>query len=181
MPATMLPSDKKTETLIMSVYPSISADGPGRLIGRTFSLFPLPFVNHNSLGASLVGLVLLPITIGVYTLGALAGLGGYVASKVIGDRYVLTNRALQIWSSLGQRLKGEVTLEQIAEVEVHQKKGQAFYHAADVIILDAGGNPILTLAGVPRAEVFRQTIIKARDARIQVSAALAVIGARSSG
>jgi hypothetical protein len=38
----------------------------------------------------------------------------------------------------------------------------------------------LTLEGVPRADVFRQTIFKARDARVQVAEALKAISARST-
>lgn len=180
MPATTLQANPEPETLIMFVYPSIGADAPGRLIGRTLKALPLPFVNHASIGASILGIVLLPVTIGLFTLGAMLGLGGYVAQKVIGHRYVLTNRSLQIWSSLGQRLVREAGLSQIAGISVVQRKGQAFFHAADLVALDAGGNEILTLEGVPRADVFRQTILKARDARVQVADALKVISARSA-
>ena len=69
-------------------------------------------------------------------------------------------------------------LAQIAGIEVEQHNGQAFYHAADLKMLDAGGHVTLTLAGVPRADVFRQTILEARDARNQVEAALTTIGSR---
>jgi hypothetical protein len=123
--------------------------------------------------------VLLPLTIAVYTLGALGGLTGYIVLKIFGQRYLLTNRGLQIWASIGQKLIKEVPLSQIADVAVEQLPGQKFYQAADVVVLDAAGNVILRLAGVPRADVFRQTILKARDASTQVAAALATIGARS--
>jgi hypothetical protein len=180
MPATTLQANPEPETLIMFVYPSIGADGPGRLIGRTLKALPLPFVNHAPLGASILGLVLLPITIGLFALGAVLGLGGYFVMKVFGHRYVLTNRSLQIWSSLGQRLVREVPLAQIAAISVEQRNGQAFYKAADLVVLDQAGNEVLTLEGVPRADVFRQTILKARDARVQVAEALKAIAARST-
>lgn len=180
MPATTLQANPEPETLIMFVYPSIGADGPGRLIGRGLKALPLPFVNHASLGASIVGLVLLPLTIVLFALGALAGLVWYFVQKVFGNRYVLTNRSVQIWSSLVKRLVNEVPLTQIGTIAVEQRKGQAFYHAADLVIQDAGSNEVLTLEGVPRAEVFRQTILKARDARVQVAEALKAITARSA-
>jgi hypothetical protein len=150
------------------------------MIGRVLKSLPLPFVNHASLASSLLGILLLPLTILAYTLGALGGLTGYFVLKVFGHRYVLTNRSLQIWASIGQRLIREVPLGQMAEVLVSQQPGQEFYHAADLVALDAGGNEIFTLAGVPRADVFRQTILKARDANTQVAASLATIGARSA-
>ncbi len=181
MAATLLPTDPQTNTLIMEVYPSIAADAPGRAIGRVLRLFPLPFVNRASLIASLLAILLLPLTILVIALCAVLALGGYVMLKLVGQRYLLKSRSLESWSSLGQRLIGSVPLEQIAEISVDQKPGQEFFHAADLVVRDAGGNEVLTLSGVPRAEVFRQTILKARDAKSQVAAALATIGARSGG
>lgn len=180
MPATTLQANPEPETLIMFVYPSIGADAPGRFIGRFLKAMPLPFVNHAPLAASIVGLLLLPVTILVFTVGAVLGLGGYFVMKIFGNRYVLTNRSLQIWSSIGQRLVKEVPLAQIATISVEQQKGQAFYKAADLVVLDQGGNEVLTLEGVPRADVFRETILKARDARVQVAEALKTISARTA-
>lgn len=179
MAATKLQPNPEHEMLIMVVYPSIGAEGIGRLIGRGLKALPLPFVNHASRVATLIGILLLPLTILLYAVGALLGLLGYIGLKLWGQRYVLTNHSLQSWSSIGQRLIKGVPLNQIADVSVKQLPGQAFYHAADLIVRDAGGNEILTLSGVPRADVFRQTILKARDANTQVAAALATIGARA--
>jgi hypothetical protein len=153
----------------MVVYPSISADAPGRLIGRLMNSIPLPFTKNVKLSALILGLPLAPF-------GAL----WYAIQKVAGNRYVLTNRSIAAWSSIGQRLSGSVPLGDIADISVVERKGQAFFRAADLEILDAGGNVALTLPGVPRAEVFRQIILKARDAHTQVEAALATIGARSA-
>lgn len=179
MAATKLQSNPAPETLIMFVYPSIAADGIGRAIGRVLKTMPLPFVNHRSFVSSLIGLLLLPLTILVYTIGALGGLTGYFVLKLFGQRYLLTNRSLQIWSSIGQRLLKEVPLGQIAEISVDQQAGQEFYHAADLVIFDQGGNESLRLMGVPRADVFRQTILKARDAHTEVAKALQTISARA--
>jgi hypothetical protein len=38
---------------------------------------------------------------------------------------------------------------------------------------------LAVLAGVPRADVFRQSILEARDARVKTSASLATIDARA--
>ncbi len=168
MAATTLAPKAEPETLIMVVYPSIAADAPGRLIGMAMYSIPFPFSKNLKLSALLFGLPLAPL-----------GLALYALQKMFGQRYVLTNRSVQIWSAIGQRLIGEVPLSQIAGIEVHEHAGQEFYHAADLQMLDVGGNVMLTLAGVPRAEVFRQTILKARDARNQVEAALTTIGSRA--
>jgi hypothetical protein len=168
MPATMAQTQADPESLIMFMHPSIGADAPGRLIGKLMNLVPLPFAKHVKLSALILGLPLAPI-----------GLLLYFLMKVFGERYVLTTHAIQIWSSIGQRLEGAVALEQIAEITVNQRSGQEFFHAADLAIVDRAENEVLTLQGVPRAEVFRQTILKARDARVQVSAALKTISARA--
>lgn len=170
MAATMLQPKAEPETLIMTVYPSIGALGLGRVIGGLMNLIPMPFTRTLKLSAIVFGLPLAPL-----------GLLLYFWMKAFGERYVLTNHSLQIWSSIGQRLIRAVSLNQIGEVSVNQKSGQEYFHAADLVLRDAGGNEVLTLAGVPRADVFRQTILKARDANTQVAAALATIGARSGG
>ncbi len=180
MAATTLQPRTEPENLVMVLYPSIAADFPGQVIGRMMTLIPLPFVSHASLPASLLGLVLLPINLLLITFAALGGLGGYFMLKAFGERYVLTNRSMQIWSSIGARLIGEVPLAQVAGIEIEQHNGQEFFHAADLKVLDAGGHTALTLAGVPRPNVFRQTILEARDARNQVEAALTTIGSRAA-
>ena len=167
MAATKLAPNPPSESLVMFIYPSISADGLGRLIGWIMNAIPLPFTKNVKLSALIFGLPLAPV-----------GLLLYVVQKIFGHRYVLTNRSLQVWSSIGQRLVGSVPLGQIADISVVERKGQEFFRAADLEVLDAGGNVALTLPGVPRAEVFRQIILKARDAHTQVEAALATIGAR---
>lgn len=167
MAATTLAPNPEPEMQIMTVYPSISADGLGRFIG--FLMNCLPFPKNAKLSALVFGLPLAPLASLLYFL-----------QKIFGPRYVLTNRSIQVWSSLGNRLLGSVPLQQIGDIEVNERNGQAFFHAADLNILDAGGNAVLTLGGVPRADIFRHTILKARDARVQVEAALATIGARAA-
>ena len=104
----------------------------------------------------------------------------YFRLKLFGNRYVLTNRSVQKWKSLGSRLVSQVSLSDIDQIDVEQSPGQAFYRAADLILLGAAGKPLMRLQAVPCAEVFRQTIFKARDAHLQVEASLAAIQARQS-
>lgn len=170
MAATKLAPNPPSESLVMTVYPSIAADGFGRVIGKLMNSVPLPFTKNVNLSALILGLPLAPF-----------GVFWYAVQKLFGNRYVLTNRSLQVWSSIGQRLVGSVPLGQIAEISVVERNGQQFFRAADLKILDAGGNVALTLPGVPRAAVFRQIIFEARDAHTQVEAALATIGARHGG
>jgi len=105
-------------------------------------------------------------------------LAGYFQLKVLGDVYTLTNRSVQKRASIGNRLLSQVPLASIAEVALVQEPGQAFYPAADLYLLDKKGDTIMILRGVPRADVFRQTILEAMTARRQVGESLDRINAR---
>jgi hypothetical protein len=154
------------ENIIMVQYPSVAATGIGRLIGSIAESIPVP-VFGPKLSHLLFGLPLAP-------LGALA----YLALKVGGERYVLTNRSLERWKMLGSHLLQEVPLPEIAEIEIVGTPSQAFYKAADLHVLNAAGNTIMELHGVKRPDVFRRIILEARDARAQTEASLARIRAR---
>ncbi|HUG91661.1 MAG TPA: PH domain-containing protein [Planctomycetaceae bacterium] len=106
----------------------------------------------------------------------------YLFQKTGGRRYVLTNRHVAVWTMLlgvQRMLRAQVPLAQIADIEVDQQPGQEFYRAADLVVLDAAGNRLVRLEAVPRADVFRQIILEARDARRHVEHSLARIEARA--
>ena len=99
---------------------------------------------------------------------------------MVGSRYILTNRAVTIRASLGERKLAEIALSAIDRIEVSQYAGQEFYRAADLVFYDSGGSVLGRLAGVPQAEIFRQTIVDAREAKAQTEAAMATIAARQT-
>ena len=109
---------------------------------------------------------------------AVFGVCEYARLKVFGVRYVLTNRAVQRTTTLGGRVLAELPLEQIAEVAVFQSPGQRFYKSADLELMADDESPLMRLEGIKRAEVFRQTILKTRDARVLVESSLAQIQSR---
>ena len=152
------------ETSITVIYPSIAAGGLGRLIG---SILNCCRIGNLNVSAILFGLPLAPL-----------GATMYLLQKVFGQRYELTTHAVKSWGAIGHSLHGEAPLSQIGSVEVDQKSGQAFFHAADLVIRDNGGKELLTLEGVSRADVFRRTILEARDASVQTLSALQTITAR---
>lgn len=150
----------------MTVYPSIAATGLGRMLGALYNSIPLK-----------IGGVKLSYLLFVLPTAPL-GLLLYALTKMTGESYELTNRAVRKWKmALGtkSRLAGEVALSDVQEVYFDQQSGQEFYNAANLEIEGGGG---LLLSGVQRADVFRQTILKARDARRYVQASLDVIAAR---
>src|SRR5262245_16967916 len=157
------------QALIMAVYPSIACTEIGKLLGRLYESIP-----NRVLGIK-VSHLLYPLPTSPIALLV------YFYLKLAGEVYVLTNRTIQLRRSLGNRLIREVKLADIDQVVVKQERGQEFYPAADIYLLNKAGATIMSLPGVLRADIFRETILEARDARNQVAASLAVIGARHAG
>lgn len=157
-----------SETEITTEYPSIASTAIGRALGSLYNLVPVR-LNGIKISYLLFPLPTAPI-----------GLLVYLWLKVFGVRYRLTNRSVQIWSMIGARLFATGALGDIAEIEVRERPGQQFFKAADLLLLRADGSTLLKLEGVVRAEIFRETILEARDARRNVEASLARIQARSA-
>ncbi|MBT4863984.1 MAG: PH domain-containing protein [Planctomycetaceae bacterium] len=156
------------ENVVMTVYPSIAATGRGRWLGRLYDAIPVRICGVK-LSNLLFTLPTSPLALALYA-----------ETKVVGSRYVLTNRRVTINAALTPRQVLEVALPAIDEIEVEQLDGQQFFHAADLVLLDSRGTVLGRLEAVPRAEVFRQTILEARDALTQTEAALATISARQT-
>ena len=154
------------ENVVMTVYPSIAAWGAGRIIGVLSDLIPLK-LGSVKLSHLLIAPLLAPVA-------ALL----YFVQKVIGARYLLTNRSIQSWAAIGERMNGQVPLTEIERIDVERHAGQAFFHAGDLLIRNAAGDVLLRLEGVVRPDVFRQIILEARDARLQTEASLATIQKR---
>lgn len=156
------------ESQIETVYPSIAAASIGRLIGSLCDSIPLR-IGGVKLSCLLFGLPLMPFA-----------LAGYFLQKAAGERYTLTNRSVSAHSAIGQRRLRHAALADVADVAVDVKAGQPFYHAGDLQLLNARGDLLLTLPGVPRPERFRSAILEARDARVMNDASLKTIQARKA-
>lgn len=154
------------DRIIEIIYPSVAATWPGRIIGKICDSLPVR-VAGVKLSCILFGLPLAP-----------AGAALYLLTKVTGDRYLLTNRGVEIRKSIGGRLIRRVDLSQIAAVTIRVVPGQAFHKAGDIELRDAKGALLATLAGVSRPERFQSAVMEARHARVHNDAALAQIQAR---
>lgn len=155
------------ETEIRSKYPSIASMALGRFLGSIYESIPIRIW-----GIKLSNLLFVLPTA---PLGVLL----YVLNKILGERYVLTNRSVQRWAVIGLRQFQSVTLTDVAEIEYVQEPGQEYYHAGNLILKNAKGDPVMKVNGVKDADVFRQVIEKARDARIGAETSLAAIEARA--
>lgn len=156
------------ENQIMTVYPSICAGGLGRLLGSLYDSIPVRIFGPK-LSRLLFVLPSAPIALALYVL-----------QKLTGNKYVLTNNSVEVWSLIGKRRSGTVALSDVSGVQTTQRGGQAFYDAADLELLSESGDTLMTLPGLPRAEVFGETIMKAYSAKSSVASALATIEARQS-
>jgi hypothetical protein len=155
------------ETEIRSKYPSIASSGLGRLLGSIYESIPVRIW-----GIKLSNLLFVLPTA---PLGVLL----YTANKLVGERYVLTNRSVQRWAVIGLKQFQSVTLTDVKEIEYVQLPGQEYYHAGDLLLKNAKGDTMLRVRGVKDADIFRQIIEKARDARIGTEESLAAIEARA--
>jgi hypothetical protein len=156
------------EAHVDTVYPSITANGLGRLVGSILDSIPTR-INGIKLSQLLFGLPLAPL-----------GLTAYALLKMFGHKYVLTNRSLKVHAALGVRLDKQISLSDIDNIDIVVLPGQAAFASGNLEVLNDRGDPILVLEGVPRPERFRQEILECRDARRLSDASLKMIEARAS-
>jgi hypothetical protein len=163
-----------TEAEIMTAYPTLAATGLGRAIGSLCDAVPLKTYGipwWRMMIAAVLALVVVPIA-------GTIGLILYFVTKMTGQRFVLTNRALQVRQMIGVRLNSQASLSDIKSIDIQELPGQAFYKAADLLVKGGDGKTLVRLEGVQRPAVFRQTILEARDARQQVEESLKAIQSR---
>lgn len=154
------------EAVLEELYPSIAATGIGDLIQGILESIPVRIWGMK-LSNLLFGLLLAPLAAAVY-----------LGMKIVGCRYVLTNRAVKRLNSLGFRLQAEVPLSQIASVSIDPDSRMSFYQTGDIRLVGAGGQTLMLLRGIPRPDRFAQVIQEACDAKRQVESALSRIKAR---
>lgn len=154
------------EVEIRTKYPSIGHTVIGGILGSIYESIPVKLW-----GVKLSHLLfVLP--------SAPFAILGYAITKVFGERFVLTNRSIQRWASIGRRQIQSVALADIAEIAIETTPGMTFYKCGNLHLQDAKGKPLMVLKGVSRPEVFRETLLKSRESRTQVEASLAAIQAR---
>lgn len=155
------------ETEIRNKYPSVASTALGQLIGFLSNCIPVRIW-----GVRISNLIFpLPL--------APLGVMEYARLKLTGPKYVLTNRSVQKCASLGATQYLSVDLMDIDEIDLTQESGQEFFNAANLTLVNRAGDSLMRIQGVPCADMFRASILKARDARVETAAALATIQARA--
>lgn len=137
------------EVTIMTVWPSISALGIGRWIGRMCLIGGRsPF----ALG-KLLAVLLIPVAINVFF---------HMLSPWGARRYRLTNRRVIVEKGLKPVEDRSVELDRFDTIVLDVLPGQEWYPAGE-LIFKKGQVETFRLSGVPRPETFRQTCLKARQ------------------
>ncbi|MDA1232307.1 MAG: PH domain-containing protein [Planctomycetota bacterium] len=150
----------------MTEFPSVAASGIGCLVGQMMDSIPVRIFGVK-LSYLLFGLPLAPL-----------GMLLFLWNRPFGARYILTNRSVQIWSSLGTQRTAVVDLNDIMSVDLDKRPGQAFFRAADIRLKAANSSTILLLAGVCDPGAFRNAIQRTIQSRRLVQSSLATIDAR---
>jgi hypothetical protein len=154
------------EQPMMTVYPSVASLGFGRALGWLYESVPLR-LGSVKLSHLLFVLPASPIALALY-----------FGLKAAGPRYVLTNRRLRLVKGPASKPAGDVPLDEIGRVEIVTSFGQKFYKSGHLVVRDHHGTERLRLYGVVRPEMFRRTILDARDALTRTDAAHRTIDAR---
>lgn len=156
------------ENVVEELYPSIADCWVGQLLSSMYDSIPIK-IN----GVKLSYLLFVPPTLPLALLA-------YFFLKVAGSRYVVTNRAVKQMNSLGHRLQAEVPLGQIDQVSIDPDSRLDFFRTGDVRLVNAEGDTLMLIKGVPFPERFRSVILETRDARQQVASSLAAINKRTN-
>ncbi len=150
----------------MTAYPSVASLGVGRALGALYESIPLRF-GSVKLSHLLFVLPTAPIVLPLY-----------FGLKAFGPRYLLTTRRLRIVRGLAAKPGAEVPLDEVGRVDIATSFGQRFYKSGHLVVRDHQGTERLRLLGVVRPDMFRRTILDARDALIRTDAARRTIEAR---
>ncbi|MGC1274528.1 MAG: PH domain-containing protein [Planctomycetaceae bacterium] len=162
MPDVPLPDERP----IATVYPSVASLAIGRAFGALYESIPL------KIGRLKLSHLLFPLPTSPFVLLV------YIWLKTSGSRYVLTTQRLRHMRGLTAGRSLDMPLDEVGRIEVVTSFGQRFYKAGDLVVHDHLGAQRLRFPSVVRPEMFRQTILDARDALINTDAAQRIIEAR---
>ena len=153
-----------SEVTIMTVWPTLAAIAPGRVLGRLCGI-RVGIGPIFTLG-NLFALMSIPLAVAMFFGGLMPG---------VARRYRLTNRRVLIerqkLNFSGRYVEERaVSLEKFDAIDVVVLPGQEWYPAGD-LIFRLGNVETFRLVGVSRPETFRRTCL---------SASLGYVGARKA-
>jgi hypothetical protein len=150
-----------SETMAMTVWPSISAYPSGQFLGSLYSI-GFPNLNRVMRLGNLIALLSIPHALFLYFWRVL---------PFVGMRYVLTNRRVIVQRGLMPRDERSVKLDNFDNIRVVVQPGQAWFKAGDLIFAN-GNREVFRLPGVSRPEAFKMACLKAHLAYVGVQQAM---------
>lgn len=151
---------------LCATFPSISRWGPGQALGRLYESIPVP-LGSAKLSYLLFCLPTAPLAAALWLL-----------AKVIGERYVATTATVERRRSIGNALVAKVDLCDVVDIRVLRQPWEAMFRSGTVVLVDATGRELMSLAGVSDPESFAGTVRDALVAGKTVAASLSHIAAR---
>ena len=178
--AGVAPADLE-EVTVMSVFPSIAAYPPGRILGRLYAIKTGFFVV--TIG-NLIALASIPVALLFYFLRLAPKLFG-LPLPPHGGFYVLTNRRVVQYHnevnfhsefpflrfSFGVETKS-IALDHFDDVNIERLAGQHWFDAGDLVFTQDGSEKF-RLDGVSRPDAFCVTCIKSQRSFVGVKKAMA--------
>jgi hypothetical protein len=146
--AGVSPPDER-EVTVMTVFPTLGAYAPGRLMGRLCGI--QSGFGFFSLG-KLYALLLIPLAIPLFF--------ATLAPGII-TRYRLTNRRVVVQKGLSCQDERWVDFDRFDTIDIEVLPGQQWFPAGDLVFRN-GAVETFRLAGVSRPETFRHTCLAAR-------------------
>jgi hypothetical protein len=166
---------QRSEVTIMTVWPSLSATGIGKLFGRLYAINAgiHPFGVPLTLGR-LIALFSAPLMAAIYFLMRLPRVPLVLVGfpNAMCWHYRLTNRRVVMENPYHAGEIKSVTLDRFDAIDVVVQPGQAWYKAGDLVFRQ-GATETFRIEGVPRPETFRQTCMKAHLSFVGVGLARA--------
>lgn len=161
-------SDLDKEVTVMTVWPSLAANGFGRWWGRMFEATS----GISVFGVPILALLSVPVILPIYFLMVLPRVPFVVfgVQNPFCRRYRLTNRRVLVEQAFGGGEQQSVSLDRFDTVEIDVQPGQGWYPAGDLVFRN-GDVETFRLFGVPHPEAFRHTCLKARDGFVGVQKA----------
>ncbi|MCE9547063.1 MAG: PH domain-containing protein [Planctomycetia bacterium] len=153
------------EVTIMTVWPTLGAIAPGRVLGRLcgigLGIGPILTIGN------LIALLSIPLAVAMYFGGVMPG---------VARRYRLTNRRVlierQLFGFSGRYVEEQsVSLDKFDTILVEVLPGQEWYPAGN-LRFKLGNVETFQLVGVSRPETFRQTCLKAHLSAVGVQKAM---------
>ena len=140
----------------MTVWPTIGATTPGRMVGRLAAI-RIGLGSFFTLGTALAAATI-PISLAVYAWQLL---------PFLCRRYTVTNRRIVIRRGYSAADDRSIDLDAFDAIDLEILPGQQWLHAGELVFRHEG-TEVFRLSGVSRPEVFRQVCLKARDALVSV-------------